>query len=86
MMVDTSHAVFKTVGSGKVSRASSMFVAVGMCGARRSAKAADTPQWRVVLHGAIRPKIDPFLDEQGGRIRNFEVKIAEIGTVGRNSV
>ena len=29
----------------------------------------------VVLHVGIRPKIDPYLDEQGGRIRNFKLKI-----------
>ncbi len=43
-------------------------------------------QWPVVLHAVIRPKIDPFLDERGGRIRNLELKTAEIGAVGRNRV
>jgi hypothetical protein len=41
---------------------------------------------RVVLHVVARPKIDPFLDEQRGRIRNFELKSAEIGMVGPNTV
>ena len=45
----------------------------------------------VVLHVVIRPKTDPILDEQGGRIGNFELKpivsdtsgreVAEFGTV-----
>ncbi len=28
----------------------------------------------VVLHVVIRPKTDPILDDQGGRIGNFELK------------
>src|SRR5438552_10091513 len=45
----------------------------------------------VVLHVVIRPKTDPILDDQGGRIGNFELKpivsdisgrkVSEFGTV-----
>ncbi len=41
---------------------------------------------RVAPHVVVRPKIDKFLDERAGRIRNFEAKTAEIGAVGRNTV
>jgi hypothetical protein len=52
---------------------------------RGSAKASPIlRKLRVVLHVVIRQKIDPFLDEQGGRIRNFELKSIVSSVSGRD--
>src|SRR5256885_8842368 len=63
-----------------------------LCRGKRARPSPARPVSRpVVLHVVIRPKTDPILDEQGGRIGNFELKpivsdisgreVAEFGTV-----
>ena len=78
--------VFKTVGSaewGGLARVFYVYVLAdwlssGRFAGRRSEvgreRLAIVSTRPVVLHVVIRPKPDPILDDQGGRIGNFELK------------
>jgi hypothetical protein len=78
MLADGRNVVFKTVGSAKASRASSICMRGPWpwSSDRGSAKASPIRRkLRVVLHVVIRSKIDPFLDEQELRFKESSQRL-----------